>query len=141
MNKFVYVVAGLLATLSLQTQAQDFASQMQPEDLDAAERAVQPEPRAAGGGLECFDAVADLVLQPVGSTGDRAVRTLSCPAGSVATGGGATSGSNRDIYINATGPTSSPVNDPNTWFTSVQNFRAEQVNVRFYARCCRVPGL
>ncbi|MGH8569366.1 MAG: hypothetical protein ACREXU_15500 [Gammaproteobacteria bacterium] len=84
--------------------------------------------------------MADLVLQPVGSSGDRVTRTLACPSNTVATGGGATSGANRDIYINATGPTSSPVHDPNTWFTSVQNFRGEQVNVRYYARCCRVSG-
>ncbi len=136
MKKFVYVVAGLLATLSFQTQAQvapDRAAQTQ--EVGAAE--LSAAPRAAGGGLRCFDRFVDRVLV----SGERATATLACPSNSVATGGGATSSFNEGLFINATGPTSGTATDPNTWFTSAENFRSDEIAVRFYARCCRVPGL
>ena len=86
--------------------------------------------------LECFDRFVDKVLV----AGERATATVSCPSSAFATGGGATASENSDLFINATGPTSGLVDNPNTWFTSAENFRSFDIGVRFYARCCRVPG-
>lgn len=139
MNKFVFLAAGLLAVLSLQGHAQE-ASDLAPfaslEETDAPDeaRAPSPSPQAVGGGMQCFDVFVDKDLV----AGERATATLSCPSNSVATGGGATSSFNEGLFINATGPTSGTGIDPNTWFTSAENYRSGGINVRFYARCCRV---
>jgi hypothetical protein len=87
--------------------------------------------------LECFDRFVDKVLV----AGERATATLTCPDDAFATGGGATASDNAGLFINATGPTSGSAIDPNSWFTSAENSRGTEIGVRFYARCCRVPGL
>ena len=111
----------------------------QPEELQA----LAPDERAGslqavGGGLACTDAVSDVNI----ASGQRMTRTLSCPAGTVAVSGGATASVNTGLYINATGPTSGTAVDPNTWFTSMENYASPVggigPSVRFYARCCRV---
>jgi hypothetical protein len=73
--------------------------------------------------------------------GERATATLTCSNDAFATGGGATASENSGLFINATGPTSGFAIDPNSWVTSAENFRSTEIGVRFYARCCRVPGL
>ena len=137
------LVAGTLLALSphRHTQAASdpaLLGDVQPEELQALEPGRTPSPQAVGGGLECKDAVSDVNI----ALGQRIVRNVSCPAGTVAVSGGATATTNTGLYINATGPTSGLDVDPNKWFTSVENFSSPVSgigpSVRFYARCCRV---
>lgn len=140
MNRIMIGAASLLALLCVQVHAQAPSEKVlltsQPQEVEALQQA--PTPRAVGGGLECTDAFVDVNI----ANGQRIVRNVFCPAGTVATSGGATATVNTGLYINATGPTSGLDLNPNKWFTSVENFSSPVTgigpSVRFYARCCRV---
>lgn len=68
------------------------------------------------------------------ANGDRSFTTVACPAGYVATGGGAGTGVNEASYINASYRVGTG------WFSSVQNFSGSAKTYTHYATCCRVPG-
>lgn len=88
---------------------------------------IRPEATA----LDCQNPTFDSGSIPNGS---RSFTTVACPAGYVATGGGAGTGVNEASYINASYRVGTG------WFSSVQNFSGSAKTYTHYATCCRVPG-
>jgi hypothetical protein len=82
-----------------------------------------------------LDCVTATMVDANVATGTRVFEAPACPAGYTVTGGGVDTGSNDNMIMNASSPSTNT-----SWFTSLTNTGATRT-FTFYSRCCRVPGL